>query len=146
MNDLVERLRNVTEDDAYALPWTFGETCREAATEIEALRRENQELRSAVVGGATPEQIAAAWGAWRVRHKGSMGPGPGFVEAINAALAVSPAIRVLTLSDIHAHYTKPGENYNPAESFIDSETAMSDIHREQLDRPRIKPADRSSEE
>lgn len=39
---------------------------------------------------ATPEQIAAAWGAWRVRHKGSMGPGPGFVEAINAALAVSP--------------------------------------------------------
>jgi hypothetical protein len=40
---------------------------------------------------ATPEQIAAAWGAWRVRHKGSMGPGPGFVEAIDAALAVSPA-------------------------------------------------------
>lgn len=38
--DLVERLRNVTEDDAYALPWTFGETCREAAAEIERLMQE----------------------------------------------------------------------------------------------------------
>lgn len=40
---------------------------------------------------ATPEQIAAAWAAWHVRHKGSIGPGPGFVEAINAALAVAPS-------------------------------------------------------
>ena len=46
---------------------------------------------------ATPEQIAAAWGAWRVRHKGSMGPGPGFVEAIAAALAVSPDPRIASL-------------------------------------------------
>ncbi|RVQ10048.1 hypothetical protein CN067_34105, partial [Sinorhizobium meliloti] len=45
MTSLVERLRNVTEDDAYALPWTFGETCREAADEITRLRRELEEAR-----------------------------------------------------------------------------------------------------
>lgn len=38
MTDIVERLRQVTEDDAYALPWTFGETCKEAADEIVRLR------------------------------------------------------------------------------------------------------------
>lgn len=46
--DLVERLRNVTEDDAYALPWTFGETCREAAAELDRLRRELEEARKAL--------------------------------------------------------------------------------------------------
>ncbi|MQX90271.1 hypothetical protein [Sinorhizobium meliloti] len=53
MTSLVERLRNVTEDDAYALPWTFGETCREAAAEIDRLRRELEEARKAL------EKIAA---------------------------------------------------------------------------------------
>ncbi|RVH87783.1 hypothetical protein CN204_04440 [Sinorhizobium meliloti] len=48
MTSLVERLRNVTEDDAYALPWTFGETCREAAAEIDRLRRELEEARRAL--------------------------------------------------------------------------------------------------
>jgi hypothetical protein len=42
---------------------------------------------------ATPEQIAAAWRAWKSRHVGKLEPGPGFVEAINAALAVSPQDR-----------------------------------------------------
>lgn len=37
---------------------------------------------------ATPEMIAAAWRAWHSRHGGKLGPGPAFVEAINAALAV----------------------------------------------------------
>ncbi|QRE77362.1 hypothetical protein [Methylobacterium aquaticum] len=32
-----------------------------------------------------PEMIAAAWDAWRSRHGGKMGPGPAFVEAIQAA-------------------------------------------------------------
>lgn len=36
---------------------------------------------------ATPEMIAAAWKAWHSRHGGKLGPGPAFVEAINAALA-----------------------------------------------------------
>jgi len=40
MSDLVGKLRNVTEEDAYALPWTFGETCKEAADRIEQLERE----------------------------------------------------------------------------------------------------------
>lgn len=39
----------------------------------------------------TPAVIAAAWGAWRVRHKGSMGPGPGFVEALEAGFAALAA-------------------------------------------------------
>lgn len=40
---------------------------------------------------ATPEMIAAAWRAWKVRHKERLGPGPGFVEAINAALEAAPS-------------------------------------------------------
>lgn len=36
---------------------------------------------------ATPEMIAAAWATWHSRHGGKLGPGPAFVEAINAALA-----------------------------------------------------------
>lgn len=39
---------------------------------------------------ATPEMIAAAWAAWHSRHGGKLGPGPAFVEAINAALAKQP--------------------------------------------------------
>lgn len=39
---------------------------------------------------ATPEMIAAAWAAWHSRHGGKLGPGPAFVEAINAAMAVCP--------------------------------------------------------
>jgi hypothetical protein len=39
---------------------------------------------------ATPEMIAAAWAAWHARHGGKLGPGPAFVEAINAAVAVCP--------------------------------------------------------
>lgn len=35
-DDLINRLRHVTEYDAYALPWTFGETCREAALALES--------------------------------------------------------------------------------------------------------------
>lgn len=33
----------------------------------------------------TPTEIAAAWAAWHSRHGGKIGPGPAFVEAINAA-------------------------------------------------------------
>lgn len=37
----------------------------------------------------TPEMIAAAWAAWHARHGGRLGPGPAFVEAIEAALNAS---------------------------------------------------------
>jgi len=36
----------------------------------------------------SPAAIAAAWNAWHARHGGKLGPGPAFVEAIEAALAV----------------------------------------------------------
>lgn len=36
---------------------------------------------------AHPEEIAAAWSAWQIRHGGKLGPGPAFAEAIGAALA-----------------------------------------------------------
>lgn len=39
-----ERLRGVTEADAYAEPWTFGETCREAADRIDALEKALREI------------------------------------------------------------------------------------------------------
>ena len=35
---------------------------------------------------ATPEAIAAAWATWKPRNPKSMGPGPAFREAIDAAL------------------------------------------------------------
>lgn len=35
---------------------------------------------------ATPKMIAAAWATWHSRHGGKLGPGPAFVEAINAAI------------------------------------------------------------
>jgi hypothetical protein len=31
--------------------------------------------------------IAKAWAAWKVRHKDRIGPGPGFIEAMEAALS-----------------------------------------------------------
>lgn len=37
------------------------------------------------------KMIAAAWGAWKERHKDRIGPGPGFVEAITAALTAIEA-------------------------------------------------------
>lgn len=42
---------------------------------------------------ATPKQIAAAWATWHARHGGKLGPGPAFVEAINAALNADTRIR-----------------------------------------------------
>ena len=52
---LVERLRGVTEEDAYARPWTFGETCRRAADALSAqaaelveARAENSKLRERI--------------------------------------------------------------------------------------------------
>ncbi|MBM1817144.1 hypothetical protein [Pseudosulfitobacter pseudonitzschiae] len=36
MTDISARLRAVTEDDAYAQPFTFAVTCREAADHIDA--------------------------------------------------------------------------------------------------------------
>lgn len=38
----------------------------------------------------TNEMIAAAWAAWKSRHRERMGPGPAFVEAIQAALEAMP--------------------------------------------------------
>lgn len=37
-----------------------------------------------------PEMISAEWGAWRTRHQGSVGPGPGFIEALETMLAANP--------------------------------------------------------
>lgn len=39
----------------------------------------------------TPDIIAAAWSTWHSRHGGKLGPGPAFVEAIEAAMAVKEA-------------------------------------------------------
>ncbi|RQP04835.1 MAG: hypothetical protein D1H97_16070 [Paracoccus sp. BP8] len=44
-DDLIERLRNFTEEDAYATPWTFGEVVREAADELACLRAEVERMK-----------------------------------------------------------------------------------------------------
>lgn len=46
------------------------------------------EMMDAAEECARPDEIAAAWKAWRARHGGKLGPGPAFVEAINAAFAI----------------------------------------------------------
>lgn len=35
---------------------------------------------------ATPEMIAVAWATWKSRPGWKLGPGPGFAEALEAAL------------------------------------------------------------
>lgn len=51
---------------------------------------EDQILRvRALMNAPSPAMIAAAWDAWRLRHGGKMGPGPGFAEAVEAALRVA---------------------------------------------------------
>jgi hypothetical protein len=104
---------------------------------------------------ATPEQIAAAWATWHVRHKGSIGPGPGFVEAINAALDASPdATEIESLRrenrelrvalDRIVARSRNGElgtsKVIDMRNIAEQALTMEDIHREQLDRPRLKPA------
>ncbi len=58
------------------------------ATEIDRLRKELAEARNKALptGPLLPEVIAAAWGAWHSRHGGKLGPGPAFVEAIEAGI------------------------------------------------------------
>lgn len=48
IDDLIDRLRDFTEDDAYATPWTFGEVVREAADELTRLRAEVERLTAAL--------------------------------------------------------------------------------------------------
>lgn len=47
-DDLIERLRDFTEEDAYAMPWTFGAVVREAAAELARLRAEVERLTAAL--------------------------------------------------------------------------------------------------
>lgn len=47
-DDLIERLRNFTEEDAYAMPWTFGAVVRDAADELSRLRAEVERLTAAL--------------------------------------------------------------------------------------------------
>lgn len=51
---------------------------------LRTLEAEVARLRAALEC-PTPEMIAAAWDAWKARHGGKLGPGPGFREAIQAA-------------------------------------------------------------
>lgn len=38
----------------------------------------------------TADMIAAAWAEWKPRNPHRLGPGPGFVEAVGAAIAAAP--------------------------------------------------------
>lgn len=74
---------------------------------------------------ATPEMIAAAWAAWHSRHGGKLGPGPAFIEAINAALGkMEPAM------------TQQEKTSNPAH--VSQMTALTD---EQIGRAELKLAE-----
>lgn len=43
---VADDLRDFTEDDAYAEPWAFGETCKAGADTITALLAQNAALRA----------------------------------------------------------------------------------------------------
>lgn len=72
----------------------------------------------------TPEMIAAAWAAWKPRHPARLGPGPGFVEALQAALDAAPPVQMAPPSleiqqvlDIITEYgldAQPGSEYRLA--------------------------------
>lgn len=73
-----------------------GRTSGHATTSV----TEGGQRRAPDLTQITPEMIAAAWAAWKPRHKGSVGPGPAFREAIIAALEAAPA-RVRSGEDGH---------------------------------------------
>lgn len=81
MTDLVQRLRAVTEADAYAHPWTFGETCKEAADAIERLSSEvkRQAMEYLALLQTAEESAAEALEASKE------------IERLRAALATVPA-------------------------------------------------------
>lgn len=102
----LERARNhvmtPTERHAQRRSWVIGEMGIEHP---EMSREELERLADQAVGPSpaplpeppaeirnlvTPEMLGAAWGAWKSRHGGKLGPGPAFAEAIAAAIAVSP--------------------------------------------------------
>ncbi len=58
--EIEHRLAAVTEDDAYALPWSFGETCREGAAEITRLRAELSRLTGALAAETEAREKAEA--------------------------------------------------------------------------------------
>jgi hypothetical protein len=62
----------------------------------------------------TNEMIAAAWQAWHKRHGGKLGPGPAFVEAIEAALAVMPQFGTfIERDDGTTEFRRTGESFTP---------------------------------
>lgn len=69
---------------------------------------------------ATQEEISAAWAAWKSRHGDKLGPGPAFVEAINAALSIRQRREEAALSTdaepVAARYDFDGQGFQ----YIDS--------------------------
>ena len=60
---------------------------QEVLSLIAAIEALQADLAKAIEAKTSPNEIAAAWAAWHSRHGGRLGPGPAFVEAINAAFA-----------------------------------------------------------
>lgn len=66
-DELLARLRDVTEDDAYEAPWTFGVHCRAAADQIERDGREIERLREALTPSGETKYAyidAFSWTDW----------------------------------------------------------------------------------
>lgn len=86
---------------------------------------------------ATPEMIAAAWKAWHSRHGGKLGPGPSFVEAINAALAAQPKPVVHLTTEMIEAVCRIAERYGTrTESVLNR---MIFPYAAKMDRPAMKP-------
>jgi len=82
--------------------------------------------------------IAAAWATWKPRNPKSLGPGPAFVEAINAALAKmeTPAMTQQEKTNPAPVTQTTGIETAPAEGLFLAETRDGDwIKDERYDNP-----------
>ncbi|AZV00306.1 hypothetical protein [Paracoccus kondratievae] len=85
-DDLIERLRNFTEEDAYAMPWTFGTVVREAADELARLRAEVERLTASV-------DHTQQWYAERIRKIEDVAKREGIWPELAAIIANGSATR-----------------------------------------------------
>ena len=79
---------------------------------------------------ATPEMIAAAWDAWKSRPGWKLGPGPGFREAIEAALSVrskEPELEHHVIADLAARLAKAERALEEAEKVIKPFAAIAPV-------------------
>ena len=130
-DDLIERLRDFTEEDAYAMPWTFGAVVREAADELARLRAEVERLTAALSTVQRAARTLHAAGQEITRN------------AVAAAMSDAAALREVDRTEYTAAANLDSERQanamltealERAEAALSDEQAHADALAEALDR------------